>query len=151
MKKTLLCLFLSSLILFTSCATIFSGRNDRVRVEAGNPAAAKVYYNGSYVGNAPCVIKVPKADLKNNMATIVIKMDGYEDQTIVLTRKLKLGAVVGDCLTGFIWLIVDFADSAIYKSSKNVVRYDLQKKSFSGSERRRVFTIRLAEEHCLLR
>jgi hypothetical protein len=119
-----------AIVFLSSCATIFSGRNDKVKVTGGNPVAAKVYYNGSYVGTAPCEVKVPKADLRHGTAVITIKADGYEDQEIVLTRKLKVGALVGDILTGVIWIVVDVVDGAIYKSSKNKVNYDLQKKSW---------------------
>jgi hypothetical protein len=134
MKKISLVFLLS--VLLCSCATIFSGRNDKVKVTEGNPIAAKVYYNGSYVGNAPCEVKVPKADLRNRTAVITIKAEGYEDQEIILTRKLKVGALVGDILTGVVWIVVDVLDSAIYKSSKDKVHYDLQKKSWADEKHR---------------
>ena len=124
MKKLLFVGAIFSLLLLSSCATIFSGTKCKVIVKDGNPINAKVYLNGSFQGDAPCKIKVSKNSLKTG-ALIEIKADGYETQKITLVRKLKVGALLGDILTGVFWIAIDFADGAIYKAFPNKVKYNL--------------------------
>ncbi len=123
MKKTITMMALVSVVLLQSCALVLSGRKDKVKVAAGNPNNAKVYYNGEQVGTGSCTVKVNKKSIDN--AVIEVKADGYDTQTFRFSRKLKVGAVVLDCLTGFIWLIPDFATGAIYKAKPQKVSYDL--------------------------
>lgn len=123
-------IFLFSLLvfLFSSCATVFSGTKCTVRVKDGVPAGAKVYVNGNYVGTAPITITVSKNGLKNRQTVVTVKADGYRTQEIILTRRIKISALVGDLLfTGGIGLIIDFIDGAIYKASPGEIKYDLEK------------------------
>ncbi|MDQ3111668.1 MAG: hypothetical protein M3R17_17400 [Bacteroidota bacterium] len=50
-------------------------------------------------------------------------------------QKTKGRALVGDILTGVAWIVVDVPDSAVYKSSKDKVNYDLQKKLCTDKRR----------------
>lgn len=124
MRKAAL-IFIASLLLMNSCGLVFTGTKDKIKVKEGFPAAADVYYNGSYVGTAPTNVKIPKSALKNGGASITIKADGYEDQVITFGRKVRVGALVLDILTGGIWLIGDFLTHGIYKGSPNKVVYKL--------------------------
>jgi transcription antitermination factor NusG len=126
MKKEIIIVGLLGSMLLQSCALIFSGTHDKIHIKDGNPNNAKVLYNGSLVGNAPQKVKVSKKGLKNNSTVIKIEADGYKSQEVHFTRRIKVGALIGDCLTGFIWLIPDFLTGAIYKASPQTINYDLQ-------------------------
>lgn len=125
-KKTAVALVLMLSLSLQSCALIFTGVRDKVTIQDGTPEGAKVYYNGSYLGNAPQKVKIPKNSLKKEAASVRIEADGYINQEIVFTRKLRVGALILDCLTGFIWLIPDFATGAIYKASPKKIKYNLK-------------------------
>lgn len=115
-------------LLFSSCATVFSGTRCTVKIKDGFPAGAKVYVNGNYVGTTPITVTVSKNGLKNKQTTITIKADGYRAQDIILTRRIKISALVGDLLfTGGVGLIIDFIDGAIYKASPGEIKYSLEK------------------------
>ncbi|MBN9293282.1 MAG: hypothetical protein J0G96_04810 [Flavobacteriia bacterium] len=124
-KKTAIALILIFTLFLQSCALIFTGVKDKVTIKSGYPANAKVYYNGSFMGNAPTSIKVPKKALKEGLSTIKIGADGYLEQEVPLARKVRAGAFILDCLFGFIWLIPDYATGAIYKASPKKIKYDL--------------------------
>lgn len=123
MKKTIVCLFLVGSIMLQSCALIFSGRKDKVKVRAKSPENAKVYYNGEQVGTGNCTVKINKKSIDN--AVVEVKASGYETQTFRFSRKLKIGAFILDCCTGFLPLIFDFATGAIYKAKPQKIHYDL--------------------------
>ena len=57
-KKTTICFGLASAILLQSCALVFSGTKDKVKVRSGTPSNAEVYYNGEKVGEGNCTVKV---------------------------------------------------------------------------------------------
>lgn len=112
-------------IFSTSCATVFSGTKSGVKV-TGSPDGAKVYYNGNYEGEAPVTVKVSKNNLKGNQTKISVEKNGYEKEEVVLQRKVKIPAIIGNVLfTGAIGLIVDFATGAIYRPYPGKVKYEL--------------------------
>lgn len=122
MKKLIICFSLSCSLLFQNCALIFSGRKDKIKVHAKAPDNARVYYNGEQVGTGNCTVKIHKKSIEN--AVIEVKADGYETQTFRFSKKLKILALIGDCV-GFVWLIGDFATGAIYKAKPQNIHYDL--------------------------
>ena len=126
MKKTIILLVFA--IVLQSCATILGGVKDTTRVTQGTPEGAKVYLNGNYISDAPCNVRVNK-NVKSGINKIEIKAEGYETQTINMTRKVSIGYVVADAVcTGWIGLIVDFATGCIYKPRPNRIKYSLNKK-----------------------
>ncbi len=125
MKKTMsISLLIVVAVLSQSCALIFSGTKDKVKVSSSNEITGKVYYNGSYEGDGTVKVKVHKKSLQQ--AEITVQAPGYKTQDFKLSRKLKVGAFAMDCLTGFIWLIPDFATGAIYKAAPQSLVYNLE-------------------------
>lgn len=119
-------LIILSIITLSGCATVFSGTKTKVDV-SGIPESAKVYYNGNYEGVAPCTVKVSKNSLKDG-ADITIKKEGYKDATVMLMRKTKVPAIIGDVLfTACFGLVIDFATGAIYRPYPGQVKFDLDK------------------------
>lgn len=116
-------------MLTQSCATIFSGTKTRVSV-AGAPEAANVYYNGSFVGEAPCRVKVSKNSLKGGNTKVQIKKESYETAEVTLARKIKMGAFIFNFFVFPVGHIVDFATGAIYKPYPNKIEYRLEKNNY---------------------
>jgi transcription antitermination factor NusG len=115
--------FLSLSLIFQSCATILSGTKSPVKVK-GTPAAAKVYMNGVYVGQAPVRIKVPRK--KHPNVKIEVKAENYKPVELSLESRLSIGYLGLDILTGLFPLIVDFATGSIYAPYPKVLTYNLE-------------------------
>ncbi len=135
MKNKIIILFVIILpFIFQSCATIFSGMKTNVKVKNGTPQNADVYYNGSFVGKAPVSVKVSKNGLKSGNAKISVKKEGYETQETILTRKLKMGAFIGDIIVFPVGHIVDFVTGAIYKPHPGSIEYVLKVRDAKNKE-----------------
>ncbi|MCO5260350.1 MAG: PEGA domain-containing protein [Crocinitomicaceae bacterium] len=119
-------LLLVATIFLNSCGLVFSGIKQKVKVNDGFPTQADVYYNGSYQGQTPINVKIPKKALKDGGAVLTIKKDGYESSEITFDRRIRVGALILDIFTGGIWLIADFLTGGIYKGSPKKVDYKLQ-------------------------
>ncbi len=116
------------LVFLSSCATILDGSRTRVRVINGSPANARVYLNGNYCGEAPATLRVQKKSLKQEGGSkIEIKAEGYETQTVVLTKKTKAGFIVLDLLFGFWPLVIDASTGNFAGVKPKRVRYYLTK------------------------
>jgi hypothetical protein len=128
MKSTIIFILTALVIMsMNSCATVFSGTKSKIKIE-GTPAKAYVYYNNELKGVTPMKLKVFKNELKKQ-PEITIKKEGYQDQMVILHRKLKGSALVGNILfTGALGLVIDFADQAIYKPEPGEINYILKKK-----------------------
>lgn len=83
-KTYLYTAYISSAIVFSSCATIFYGPYQTVKFNS-NPPEAKVFVNGTDMGAVtPCELKIKKkvkqtADTRKNEQQYVLKKDGYYD------------------------------------------------------------------------
>ena len=124
MKKTLVSGLIFSTLLMSSCATILDGNRNASHVKIGTPTNAKVFYNGEYMGEAPCRVPISKS-FKKGESKIEIKADGYEMATVTMTRKVSVGFVLLDICTGVFPLIIDFATGNIYKPRPNRIDYHL--------------------------
>ncbi len=116
MKKTFL--FLSTLFLLTSCASIFTGSKRSVLFES-NPSGAKIYVNGFEKGKTPSQIKVAADD------KVDFKLEGFSERVVVMDSKFNLVAI----LNGF--SLIGWGVDAITGSLKRVdtkyVKVDLEK------------------------
>lgn len=122
MKKVLIASVLASIILFSSCASIFTGSKRMVLFES-NPSGAKVYVNGFEKGTTPSQIKV-KADDR-----IDFRLENYKERVVVMDSKFNLVAI----LNGF--SIIGWGIDALTGSLKRVdtkyVKVDLENQSNS--------------------
>jgi hypothetical protein len=128
MKSTIIFLLTAILVMgMQSCATVFSGCTSKIKID-GYPTQSYVYYNGVIKGVTPMKLKVNKQDLKNS-PEVIIKKEGFEEQTIILKRQLKASALVGNIVfTGALGLAVDFIDGAIYKPDTDKIDFTLERK-----------------------
>lgn len=125
MKKLSKSLVLCSIILFSSCASIFTGSKRSVLFES-NPPGAKIYVNGFEQGVTPTQIKV-KADDR-----IDFRLDGYKERVVVMDSNFNLVAI----LNGF--SIIGWGIDALTGSLKRVdtkyVKVDLESESAAIAE-----------------
>lgn len=100
-------LFLVTIMLFSSCASIFTGAKRNVLFET-DPSGAKVFVNGFEKGVTPVQIKV-KADDR-----VDFKIDNYKERVVVMDSKFNLVSI----LNGF--SIIGWGVDAITGSLKRV-------------------------------
>ncbi len=105
MKK--ITLILAVIMLFSSCASIFTGSKRSVLFES-DPSGAKVFVNGFEKGVTPTQIKV-KADDR-----IDFKIANYKERVIIMDSKFNLVSI----LNGF--SIIGWGVDAITGSLKRV-------------------------------
>lgn len=102
MKKQIIqfvALFLSTFILFSSCAS--------TTVFQTTPSGAKLYMNDELVGNTPYTYSDTK--IVGTTTVVKIKSEGYEDFNYVLKRneEANVGAIIGGILVlvPFLWVM----------------------------------------------
>jgi hypothetical protein len=126
-KNYILAIALSGVMILQSCATIFTGNKTGVKITDGTPNGAKVYLDGKFEGEAPQRVQIPKAALRNG-AMITVKAEGFKETNMKISRKVQIGMVALDVVTGGVWLIIDFVTGNIYTATPDRVKYDLEKK-----------------------
>ena len=119
-------IIISLVFSLSSCATIFGGTKNTVRVEAGTPEKAQVYLDGELLGEAPFKIRISKYKLQVG-SIIEIKKEGFKTMTYEVLRNPHIGYVVADILGGVIPLIIDVADGNIYRPNTRKIEYKLVK------------------------
>ncbi len=110
---------------FSSCATIFGGSKNTVRVEMGFPEKAEVYLDGELLGEAPFKIRISKYLLQEG-SLIEIKKDGFETMLYQVHRTPHIGYVAADVIT-VVALLIDVADGNIYRPNTRKIEYKLTK------------------------
>ncbi len=124
MKKIILVFAVIAIMVLTqSCATILGGSRASVSVK-GTPENAKVYVNGSYKGEAPLNVKVPRG--KRATTTIKVEANNYKPAEIEITSRVSLGYLGLDIITGLIPAVIDFATGNIYAPYPKSVKYKLE-------------------------
>ena len=123
MKKiTIYFLSICAIISVSSCATLFTGTRQTVKITT-NPPGAAVEINGMSQGNTPIDVSLKKSF---NGQTIVLKKDGYEDKTIQATVTFNPVSLLN--LFGLIGWAVDGATGAIMKYDPIFYEVPLTKK-----------------------
>lgn len=113
--KRVAILFVVASVLLASCATIVSGTKQKVKISA-NPEKAVVVITSDKTGQefyrgAPGDVKLPK----NTTYTVMVSMDGYAPQKVILTRSFN-GWVIGNlCFGGIPGGVVDLLTGAFWK------------------------------------
>lgn len=102
MKKVTLILMALTILLTTSCASIFTGAKRKVMFET-DPPGAKIFVNGFEKGETPIQLKVKAED------RIDFKLDNYKEKVVVMDSKFNLVSILNglsiigwgvDALTG---------------------------------------------------
>ena len=118
-------LVLSSIILSSSCASIFTGSKRSVLFES-NPSGAKIYVNGFEQGVTPTQIKVEADD------RIDFRLDGYKERVVVMDSKFNLVAILnGISIIG--WGI-DALTGSLKRVDTEYVKVDLETDNVAVAE-----------------
>ena len=120
MKKTTIALVFSSIILFSSCASIFTGSKRSVLFES-NPSGAKVYVNGFEKGVTPSQIKVKAED------RIDFRLENYKERVVVMDSNFNLVAILNGL--SIIGWGVDALTGSLKRVDTNYVKVDLENDS----------------------
>jgi hypothetical protein len=102
----------------TGCGTLFTGSSSMFAISS-EPEKAKVYVNGMYIGTTPTSTPL-KRDKDYN---IVVKKEGYEDASAVITRSFNAVAIL-NLLSPICW-IVDIVTGGMWKFDRDGVTVDL--------------------------
>jgi hypothetical protein len=110
----------AGMLLFSSCASIFTGSKRSVLFES-NPSGAKVYVNGMEQCISPCNVKVRNDD------RVDFRLDGYKERVVVMDADFNLVAILnGFSLIG--WGI-DALTGSLQRVNTKYVKVDLEKGS----------------------
>lgn len=123
MKDYSIILYIVILLIFSSCATIFGGKRNTIRVQ-GIPDKSLVFLDGEHIGDTPLHIRVSKYKIQEG-STIEVKKAGYETLVYEVIRRPHVGYVLLNVAAGSIPLIVDVANGNIYRPNTRKIHYDL--------------------------
>ena len=99
------------------CATVFHNPSHPINVNS-DPAGAKIYIDGHYVGETPVVYKVDGRETHE----IEFRKEGYKSKAYHLENFVGGGWVVLDIIFGLVPVIVDAATGQwFYPSEENVI------------------------------
>ena len=90
MKKLAKLGLLTTIVVFTSCATIFTGTSDRISFTS-EPPGATVFIDGNEQCITPCNVRVARS---LNERDVAISLDGYEVRMITLDREFNLVSIL---------------------------------------------------------
>lgn len=110
MKIIFKSILLTSVLLFSSCATIISGSRQNVEI-ASEPSSAIVYINEIEIGNTP----VQKNLKRNQDYNLVLKLEGYETYETKLEKKFNAWYIGNIAFGGLIGIIIDPITGAMHK------------------------------------
>ncbi|MGE0434350.1 MAG: PEGA domain-containing protein [Planctomycetota bacterium] len=123
-KLALFALLMLTATLTLSCATILKGPYELLTISS-NPGGAEVTIDGSArVGQTPITLALVDSRFTH---TIQLRLDGYQDATIVLGHHLGAGWLLLDIfLTGFVGLIVDGVTGDWMMLDANLLHVEMQ-------------------------
>lgn len=104
LKKISIFTLAALFLLYSGCATIFSGGKEDISLSS-EPSGAKVLVNGQNEGVTPTTL----AFKKGKEYTIEFVKDGYHSKTLRLTYSIGAGWLILDILSGLLGVIIDAA------------------------------------------
>jgi hypothetical protein len=118
MKIKFFTALIAGILLFTSCASVFTGSKRNVLFES-NPSGAKVFVNGMEQCISPCNFKVRNDD------RVDFRLEGYKERVVVMDADFNLVAILnGFSLIG--WGI-DALTGSLQRVNTKYVKVDLDK------------------------
>lgn len=108
----------SAAMLFSSCATLFTGTSDSIHFES-NPSGAKIMIAGLDVGKTPATITIQRSF---NEKLVTLKLAGYETRVFTLQREFNTVALLN--MLGIVGWAIDAMTGSIYRY--NPKAYDIE-------------------------
>jgi hypothetical protein len=123
-------IFLASIvaILSSSCATLFSGTEESIRVDS-EPSDATIYVDGRNMGTTPASFIVEKVTWDDE-PVIKIEKEGYTTEEFELSNKFDRVSLFNS--TGIYAWSTDFGTGALYKYSPTDYRVILKEEKKSS-------------------
>ncbi len=130
----LLPLLLVLLIIAAGCATIFEGTKATVNVTSA-PASAAVEVklaSGITINTAktPATFSLNK----KNTYVVVVKMEGYQEQSVYIDQKINNWFFGNLCFGGVVGMAIDFLDGAMWNLEPNQIHVELVTAMQDGKE-----------------
>jgi len=125
MKKFLTVLLAITLLLMTSCATLFTGTKDRISFNT-EPSGATIYIDGVEQCKTPCTLKVTRSI---NDTDVEFKLDGYETRLITLSKEFNVVSVLN--LGNLLGWGIDAVSGAVMKYDRKAYDITLDSKKIS--------------------
>ena len=107
----------------TSCATIFTGTQDKITFNS-TPEGAKVFHKGIEKCTTPCTTKIPRALSKQ---IVTFEKEGFENQEVKLVKNFNAVTLLNIILGGAIGVGIDAATGSLTKYSPK--QYDVELKA----------------------
>lgn len=102
MKKLFLIFCLLVIIVWSGCATIFSGSKEQIEFTS-EPSGANIVINNNVEGLTPLKVSLKKG----NEYVVEISKDGFKKKTYRLSYSINSGWLILDIISGLIGIIVD--------------------------------------------
>jgi hypothetical protein len=108
MKHSIIFILVLSMLLMTSCATVFTGTKQVVQINS-IPSGAKIQVDGIDRGQTPSAVRLKKG---NDGQIVTLKAEGYETKTFQPETDINIIAVLNffnllcwgvDAATGALW------------------------------------------------
>lgn len=107
-------------LVLVGCGTLFNGKTSTISMSS-NPVGAEVIVDGDRMGTTPISLDLSVKEEHR----VVFRMDGYDEVTCILNRKVGTGWVILDILGGVIPIIIDAATGSWYELSENACNVTL--------------------------
>jgi len=129
-------LLITSIVVFTGCATIMGDNKQNVTItsEPGNASFKITDEKGTEIkaGKLPETLSLDKSDgtyFGGKTYSVEISMTGYEKKTVTIKATPNGWFVGGNIIFGGLigWLVVDPLSGAMYNLTPNEIKADLQK------------------------
>jgi len=121
MKKILIICLVA--LLFSSCATLFTGTRASIRFDS-EPPKAMVYINGVDQCKTPCTANFSR---KGGVKMAEFRLKGYETRIVLLEKSFNVVSVV-NILNGGIGFAIDALTGAIQQYDQKTYNIQLEKK-----------------------
>lgn len=114
-----------SMMLLSSCATVFSSKQQNVSFDS-NERGVEVYINGKMVCTTPCVAKV---DRSRDTLLIVGKKAGFEDAAMTVTSGVNVITLINviSFTTGSFGLTTDMTNNHAWEYQPNAFYFTMEK------------------------
>jgi hypothetical protein len=121
-KAILLLIVISSQIIFTSCATVFTGSRQNVTIDSDVPDT-RVEVGGMYQGTTPTSVRLKKGFTGE---TVVLKKEGYEHKVIQPPTEFNPVSIIN--LFNVLFWAIDVATGAVMKYSPDYIQVKMEPK-----------------------
>ena len=119
-KALFLLLIISSQIIFSSCATIFTGSRQSVTIDSDVPDT-RVEVGGMYQGTTPTSVRLKKGFTGE---TVVLKKEGYENKVIQPPTDFNPVSVLN--LFNILFWAIDVATGAMMKYTPDYIEVKME-------------------------